>query len=100
MAVGLVLGLVNPISYNPKNLNTLQVMPLAFLARSDEDSEVAALWADIWGDSSSSEAASLRLYMDDILALLSQGQILCIVVIAACSSMKVDTMPIQFERYI
>ena len=49
-------------------------MPLAFLASSDEDSEVASLWAEVWTEGSASEAATLRLYMAEILPLLLAGQ--------------------------
>ena len=48
-------------------------MPLAFVAASDEDADVAALWKDVWGEGSSSEAAALRLYISEILTLLLQG---------------------------
>lgn len=49
-------------------------MPLAFVAGSDEDSEVASLWGDVWSEASASEAAALRLYMPEILPLLLQGK--------------------------
>jgi proteasome component ECM29 len=48
-------------------------MPTAFMAKSDEESDVAAVWAEVWEDSGSSAAAALRLYMADILPLLIQG---------------------------
>lgn len=48
-------------------------MPLAFLAGSDEDSEVASLWAEVWSEGSASEAAALRLYMPEILPLILAG---------------------------
>ncbi len=48
-------------------------MPLALLAGSDEDSEVAALWAEVWTEGSASEAAALRLYMPEILPLILEG---------------------------
>lgn len=55
----------------------LQAMPTAFMARSDEASDVAAVWGEVWEDSGNSAAASLRLYMADILPLLIQGTVLC-----------------------
>ena len=51
-------------------------MPTAFMAKSDEEADVAAVWGDVWEDSGSSAAASLRLYMADILPLLIQGMAL------------------------
>ncbi len=51
----------------------LQIMPLAFIASSDEDPDVAALWKDVWSESSSSQSAAARLYMSEILALLLEG---------------------------
>ena len=48
-------------------------MPTAFMAKSDDEPDVAAVWGDVWEDSGSSAAASLRLYMADILPLLIQG---------------------------
>ena len=51
----------------------VQIMPLALLAGSDEDSEVAALWAEVWTEGSASEAAALRLYMPEILPLILEG---------------------------
>ena len=53
----------------------MQIMPLAFLAASDEDSEVASLWAEVWTEGSASEAAALRLYMAEILPLLLAGKL-------------------------
>ena len=49
-------------------------MPLAFIASSDEESEVASLWGDVWSEASASEAAALRLYMPEILPLLLEGE--------------------------
>ncbi len=54
-------------------LRLSQAMPTAFMAKSDEESDVAAVWAEVWEDSGSSAAAALRLYMADILPLLIQG---------------------------
>lgn len=56
-------------------LNSLymQIMPLAFAASFDEDKDVASLWKDVWSDESSSEAASLRLYIDEIQSILLKG---------------------------
>lgn len=55
------------------NLVVLQAMPIAFIAKSDEETDVAALWAEVWEDSGSSAPAALRLYMADIIPLLLLG---------------------------
>lgn len=55
------------------NLVMLQAMPIAFIAKSDEETDVAALWAEVWEDSGSSAPAALRLYMSDIVPLLLLG---------------------------
>lgn len=55
-----------------------QIMPLAFIASSDEDPDVASFWKDVWSESSSSQSAAARLYMTDILALLLEGKPLTI----------------------
>lgn len=51
----------------------MQAMPTAFIAKSDEEADVAALWAVVWEDSGSSAPAALRLYMADIVPLLISG---------------------------
>lgn len=51
----------------------IQVLPLAFVAGSDDDAEVAALWSEVWSEGSASEAAALRLYTPEILPLLLHG---------------------------
>lgn len=48
-------------------------MPTAFIAKSDEEADVAALWAEVWEDSGSSGPAALRLYVTDIVPLLIAG---------------------------
>ncbi|KAK9850611.1 hypothetical protein WJX84_005115 [Apatococcus fuscideae] len=50
-----------------------QVMPLAFLARTDEDADVAKLWGEVWEEGSMSQAAALRLYISDLAPLLLQS---------------------------
>lgn len=54
--------------------HVVQIMPLAFIASSDEDPDVAALWKEVWSESSSSQSAAARLYMTEILALLLKGK--------------------------
>ena len=48
-------------------------MPLAFLARTDEDADVAKLWADVWEEGSMSQAAALRLYISDLAPLILES---------------------------
>lgn len=50
------------------------MLPLAFIARKDEDSSVAALWGDIWEEGTTSISAALRLYAADIVPLLNAGE--------------------------
>ena len=45
------------------NVSLVQVLPLAFIAKSDEDSAVAALWGEIWEEGTTSISAALRMYM-------------------------------------
>lgn len=54
----------------------VQVLPLAFIARKDEDAAVAALWGEIWEEGTSSISAALRLYAADIVPLLNTGKVL------------------------
>ncbi len=48
-------------------------MPTAFIAKSDEDGEVAALWTEVWEDSGSTAQSAVRLYMADIVPLVLAG---------------------------
>ena len=48
-------------------------MPLAFIARSDEDSTVGGLWGDIWEEGTTSLSAALRMYMADLVLLITAG---------------------------
>jgi len=51
----------------------VQVFPLAFIAKSDEDSAVAALWGEIWEEGTTSISAALRMYMADLVPLITAG---------------------------
>lgn len=51
------------------------VLPLAFVARSDEDADVAALWKEVWEEGTGSGAAAVRLYIDDIVPLICDGML-------------------------
>ena len=51
----------------------VQVMPLAFIAKSDEDPGVGALWGEIWEEGTTSLSAALRLYMPDLVPLITAG---------------------------
>lgn len=55
------------------NVNLVQVLPLAFIAKSDEDSAVAALWGEIWEEGTTSISAALRMYMADLVPLITAG---------------------------
>ena len=48
-------------------------MPLAFIAKKDEDGDVAALWGEVWAEGCTSDAAALRLYITDIVPLITAG---------------------------
>jgi hypothetical protein len=50
-----------------------QVLPLAFVAQSDGEKDVAALWRDVWEDATSGTPAALRLYISDIVPLITAG---------------------------
>lgn len=49
------------------------MLPTAFMGKSDEDKDVAALWGDVWDDSTSAAAVALRLYIGDIVPLITAG---------------------------
>lgn len=51
----------------------LQVMPQAFIARSDEDSSVAGLWGEVWEEGTTSLSAALRMYMAELVPLITAG---------------------------
>lgn len=59
-------------------------MPTAFIAKSDEEANVAALWTEVWEDSGSSAPAALRLYMADIVPLLTSGVLSSSTLVLAC----------------
>lgn len=45
------------------------VLPLAFVARSDEEADVATVWSEVWEEG----GTSLRLYVPDIVPLVLRG---------------------------
>ena len=49
------------------------VLPLAFVARADEDADVATLWKEVWEEGTGSGAAAVRLYLDDIVPFICDG---------------------------
>ena len=53
-----------------------QVLPLAFIARKDEDSTVAGLWGEVWEEGTTSISAALRMYAADIVPLLNAGELM------------------------
>jgi hypothetical protein len=48
-------------------------LPTAFVAARDEDADVAAAWADVWEEGTSSGAGAARLYAADIVPLIARG---------------------------
>lgn len=53
-------------------------MPLAFIARSDEDSAVGGLWGEIWEEGTTSLSAALRMYMAELVPLITAGVALAV----------------------
>lgn len=51
----------------------MQVLPLAFIAKSEEESAVAALWSEVWEDGTTSVSAALRMYMAELVPLITAG---------------------------
>lgn len=49
------------------------MLPLAFVAQSDGEKDVAALWRDVWEDATSGTPVALRLYIADIVPLITAG---------------------------
>ena len=49
-------------------------LPLAFLAKADEDKEVAQQWGEVWEEGTVSAAGALRLYMGEIVPLVLTGE--------------------------
>lgn len=62
-----------PSYVSTKQYHLLQVLPLAFVAQSDGVKDVAALWRDVWEDATSGTPAALRLYISDIVPLVTAG---------------------------
>ena len=60
----------------------VQVLPLAFIAKSDEDSAVGTLWGEVWEEGTTSLSAALRMYLADLRPLITAGgvlsQLLCL----------------------
>ena len=51
----------------------VQVLPLAFVAQSDGEKDVAELWHDVWDEATSGTPAALRLYIADIVPIVTAG---------------------------
>jgi hypothetical protein len=49
------------------------VLPLAFVAQSDGEKDVAELWREVWDDATSGTPAALRLYIADIVPIIIAG---------------------------
>lgn len=48
------------------------VLPQVFVSQYDEETEVAALFTDIW-EACTTKSAAMRLYMPEILPLVTEG---------------------------
>ena len=49
------------------------ILPVAFLARFDEDDGVAAVWQSVWDEGNASESAALRVYADELVDVVVAG---------------------------
>ena len=58
-------------------MQSMKVMPLGFIAKSDEDKAVAGLWSEIWEDGTTSVSAALRMYMAELVPLITAGKVCC-----------------------
>ncbi|KAH9316636.1 hypothetical protein KI387_025263, partial [Taxus chinensis] len=51
------------------------VLPVAFVARFDDEQEVGSLFEEVWEENSSSESVTLQLYLPEIVAVLCDGML-------------------------
>ena len=49
------------------------VLPCAFVACHDDDSEVAGVWKDVWEEGTGSPAAATRLHISEITGIIQTG---------------------------
>jgi hypothetical protein len=53
--------------------NLTVVLPLAFVAKFDEEKDISGIFEEIWEDNISSTSVALGLYMPEIVARLKEG---------------------------
>ena len=53
--------------------NHTLILPMAFVARFDEEKDIVALFEEIWEDNTSSASVTLTMYMLEIVKLLIEG---------------------------
>ena len=49
------------------------VLPCAFVACHDDDTEVAGVWKDVWEEGTGSPAAATRLHISEITGIIQTG---------------------------
>ncbi|KAF6155314.1 hypothetical protein GIB67_019840 [Kingdonia uniflora] len=49
------------------------ILPVTFVARFEDDKDVGGLFEELWDETTSSERATLQLYLTEIAALLDEG---------------------------
>ncbi|OVA18531.1 Proteasome stabiliser ECM29 [Macleaya cordata] len=49
------------------------IIPVNFVARFEDDKDVASLFEELWEENTSSERVTLQLYLDEIVSLLCEG---------------------------
>lgn len=55
------------------NGHAAAIAPQAFVSRFDADKDVAALWAEVWEEGTTSHSAAVRLYLQELVQLVLQG---------------------------
>ncbi|EFN52702.1 hypothetical protein CHLNCDRAFT_138705 [Chlorella variabilis] len=50
-----------------------EVAPPAYMAQFDEEADVAAVWREVWEESTASAGAGLRLHMTEVVKLVTSG---------------------------
>ena len=53
--------------------NYTLILPITFVARFDEEKDIASIFEEIWEDNTSSASVTLTLYMQEIVKLLKEG---------------------------
>lgn len=53
--------------------NYTLIIPMTFVARFDEEKDIAAIFEEVWEDNTSSASVTLTMYMPEIVKLLKEG---------------------------